>query len=263
MKIIHISDLHFGMHNPMIIESLLEDLNLLKPDVIIISGDLTQRAQPKQYKQLLEFLQHLTMSLLIVPGNHDIPFDNPIGRFLYPFKRYNDYISAQLEVSFNSKEVNILGVNSANPYQVKDGRLSQKTLGRIKNHFSSTSKQLNILFFHHHLKYFSGMHHPLNNAEKFINYLKESPIHIVCTGHLHYANLTLITKNQGDQCALLHAGSTSCLRTKDGKNSYYSINTSQLKCSIDWRVFVNNAFISHKIYELDFNPMAKVDSLRS
>ncbi|HHF0523812.1 TPA: metallophosphoesterase family protein [Legionella anisa] len=263
MKIIHISDLHFGMHNPMIIESLLEDLNLLKPDVIIISGDLTQRAQPKQYKQLLEFLQHLTMSLLIVPGNHDIPFDNPIGRFLYPFKRYNDYISAQLEVSFNNKEVNILGVNSANPYQVKDGRLSQKTLGRIKNHFSSTSKQLNILFFHHHLKYFSGMHHPLNNAEKFINYLKESPIHIVCTGHLHYANLTLITKNQGDQCALLHAGSTSCLRTKDGKNSYYSINTSQLKCSIDWRVFVNNAFISHKIYELDFNPMAKVDSLRS
>ncbi|MGM9455229.1 metallophosphoesterase family protein [Legionella bozemanae] len=254
MKIIHISDLHFGMHNPEIIESLLDDLTLLNPDVIIISGDLTQRARSEQYKQLLGFLQRLTMPLLIVPGNHDIPFDNPIYRFLHPFKRYKEYISAQLEVSFNNKEVNILGVNSATPYQIKDGRLSQKTLGRIKNHFSCNSKQLNILFFHHNLKYFSGMHHPLNNAEEFIDYLKESPIHIVCTGHLHYANLTLITKNQGEQCALLHAGSTSCLRTKDEKNSYYSINTDQLKCSIDWRVFVNNAFTSHKIYELDFTP---------
>lgn len=46
MKIIHISDLHYGMHNRMIIESLLDDLTLLKSDVIIISGDLTQRARP-------------------------------------------------------------------------------------------------------------------------------------------------------------------------------------------------------------------------
>ncbi|OEH45313.1 3',5'-cyclic adenosine monophosphate phosphodiesterase CpdA [Legionella parisiensis] len=156
MKIIHISDLHFGMHNPIIIESLLEDLTSLDPDVIIISGDLTQRARPGQYKQLLGFLQRLTMTLLIVPGNHDIPFDNPIYRFLHPFKRYKNYISTQLEVSFNNKEVNILGVNSATPYQVKDGRLSHKTLGRIRNHFSYTSKQLNILFFIITLNIFQG-----------------------------------------------------------------------------------------------------------
>lgn len=252
MRIIHISDLHFGMHNPAIIEPFLEDIALLKPEIIIISGDLTQRARPEQYQQLSEFLQRLIVPLLIVPGNHDIPLHNPFARFLNPFKLYADSISPQLEATFSNKEVNILGINSATPYKIKDGILSHKALRRINNYFSSTSGQLNILFFHHNLKYFSGMHHPLNNAEEFIRYLKESPIHIVCTGHLHYANVHLIDKNKGTQCVLLHAGSIFCQRTADGKNSFYLINTDQLKCSIEWRVFVNNTFSSHETYNLDF-----------
>ncbi len=254
MRVIHISDLHFGMNDSVIVDAFLEDISLLKPDLIIISGDLTQRARTNEYKQLSEFLQSLTMPSLIVPGNHDIPFYNPLDRFLRPFKKYNYYVSPQLEASFSTEEINILGVNSATPYKIKDGTLHEETIAQIKNHFSYPSNRLNILFFHHNLHYFSGMHHPLNNTEEFLAYLKESPIHIVCTGHLHYANIKLIDKNKGGQCALLHAGSTFCPRTKDGKNSYYSISINQLTCSVDWRVFLNNTFQSHQIYELDFTP---------
>lgn len=252
MRIIHISDLHFGMHNLAIIEPFLKDLTLLKPELIIISGDLTQRARTEQFQQLSKFLQRLMLPLLIVPGNHDIPLDNLFARFIHPFKRFKEYISPELEVSYFDEEVNILGVNSATPYKVKDGKLSHKTLARISNHFSTTSNQLNILFFHHNLKYFSGMHHPLNNAGEFLDYLKESPIHLVCTGHLHYSNLKLISKNQGAQCALLHAGSLFCQRTRDEKNSFYFIKTEQQRCIIDRRVFVNNTFISERLYTLDF-----------
>ncbi|MBI2786102.1 MAG: metallophosphoesterase, partial [Legionella longbeachae] len=130
--------------------------------------------------------------------------------------------------------------------------LSHKALTRINNHFSSNSSQLNILFFHHNLKYFSGMHHPLNNATEFLDYLTESPIHIVCTGHLHYSNIKLIDKKQGSQCALLHAGSLCCQRTRDKHNSFYFIDTEQLRCSINRRIFVKNAFSSAELYSLDF-----------
>ncbi len=253
MKIIQISDLHFGMNQTEIIEYFLEDLASIKPDVIIISGDLTQRATEEHYQLFQKFLKLLPVAqVLIVPGNHDIPMYNPIERLLYPFSRYKEFVSPQLESSYMNKEVNILGVNSATPYKVKDGRLGERTIKRIKNHFSATDNQLNILFFHHNLNYFSGMHHPLNNAEEFIEYLKESPIHIVCTGHLHYATLKLITKNHQGQCAILHAGSLLCERTKDGKNSYYLIESDQLKCKIEWRVFENNAFSSHQTHEVNF-----------
>jgi 3',5'-cyclic AMP phosphodiesterase CpdA len=252
MRIAHISDLHFGRHNPALLEPFFEDLRVLCPDIIIISGDLTQRALPEQFKLFSDFLQCLKIPVLVVPGNHDIPLYNPLSRFLHPFKRYKNYISTELEVSFSNDEVNILGVNSVCPYQIKDGRLTKRTLERINTHFSSSSTQLNILFFHHNLKYFSGMHHPLNNAEEFMDYLLQSPVHIVCTGHLHYANLHLIIKNNGVQCVLLHAGSTFCHRTSDKKNSYYFINTNELKCAIDLRIFADDAFSSHQKYELDF-----------
>lgn len=251
MKIIHISDLHFGMHNPAIINPFLENLAALKPDEIIISGDLTQRARHEQYQLLQLFLKQLPAPVLIVPGNHDIPLYNVFSRFCNPFKRYNQYISSQLNANFYNEEVNILGVNSVTPYKIKDGALAHQTLNQIKNHFSSTSGQLNILFFHHNLNYFSGMHHPLNDATEFISYLKDSPIHIVCTGHLHYATVKFISKNQGS-CALLHAGSLCCLRTKDQMNSFYLIDSNNLKCTIEWRVFNMTSFSSYQTYSLDF-----------
>ncbi|WP_338033753.1 metallophosphoesterase family protein [Legionella antarctica] len=241
------------------VNAFLEDIALSKPDLIIISGDLTQRARTKEYQQLSKFLNYFTMPLLIVPGNHDIPLYNPFKRFLHPFKNYIQYVSSQLEASFSTEEVNILGVNSATPFKIKDGNLSDEAIAQIKNHFSNTPNQLNILFFHHNLQYFLGLHQPLNNTAEFLTYLKESPIHIVCTGHLHYATLKLINKNRGEQCALLHAGSTFCPRTHDGKNSYYSMNVNQLRCSIDWRVFHNKAFKSDQIYDLDFSPKGITD----
>ncbi|WP_133137441.1 metallophosphoesterase family protein [Legionella rowbothamii] len=261
MRIIHISDLHFGMHDPDIIEPFIEDLALLKPEIIIISGDLTQRARAEQFQQLSEFLQRLGAPQLIVPGNHDIPMDNLFLRFYHPFKRFKTYVSPNLEMSYENEEVKILGVNSATPYKVKDGILSAKTLTRINNHFSTNSTQLNILFFHHNLKYFSGMHHPLNNATEFLEYLKESPIHVVCTGHLHYSNLKLITKKQGTPCALLHAGSLCCQRTRDENNSFYFINTEQLRCSINRRIYASSTFSSAELYLLDFSAQSPWDDM--
>jgi len=252
MRIIHISDLHFGMHNPAIIEPFLEDLALLKPEQIIISGDVTQRALQEQYEQLQLFLKRLPAPFLIVPGNHDIPLYDPFSRLFHPFKRYKHYISPQLEASFSNEEVNILGVNSVTPYKIKDGTLDEQTFNRIKKHFSATTGQLNILFFHHNLNYFSGMHHPLNDAPEFINYLENSPIHIVCTGHLHYANIKLISKKSGGSCAILHAGSLCCQRSKDNLNSFYLIDSNNLKCTIDWRVFNNDIFSSRQLNSFDF-----------
>lgn len=253
MRIIQISDLHFGMHDAIIIEAFLTDLVELNPDIIIISGDLTQRATHDQYELAKQFLQKLSSSIvLIVPGNHDIPLYSPWSRLFHPFKLYNKFISPQLECSFSNKEINILGVNSATPFKIKDGILNNQTLRLIENHFSKSNSELNLLFFHHNINYFSGMHHPLSNSEEFINYLIESPIHMVCTGHLHYANLKLITKTNNHPCAVLHAGSLCSGRKNDKMNSYYVMDTDKLACNIDWRVFVNNTFASHQSYQLNF-----------
>lgn len=252
MRIIQISDLHFGMHEQAIIDPFLQDLRQLQPERVIISGDVTQRALPGQYLLFQDFLKQLPPAL-VVPGNHDIPLYDFYERLINPFKNYRRYVSPELEAHFINDKINILGVNSVTPYKLKDGLLSKKTIKTIEQHFSADSGQVNILFFHHNLHYFSGMHHPLNNAEEFIEFLKNSPIHLVCTGHLHYSTLKLFTKNDQKPCAILHAGSLLCQRRRDKKNGYYVIDIEGMNCRIDWRVFSENQFISEQIHLVEFD----------
>jgi predicted phosphodiesterase len=86
----------------------------------------------------------------------------------------------------------------------------------------------------------------------FLAYLKESSIDIVCTGHSHYANVSLIEKNNHQPSMLLHAGSLLCKRSRDGLNSYYLIEAKADGCKIAWRVFKNNAFNTITTHDIDF-----------
>lgn len=253
MKIFHISDLHFGMHHEFIIDHFLNDLLEIKPDIILISGDITQRARDAQYKAFLSFLKKLRGIVCMVPGNHDIPLHDFFARMFYPFKKYTTYVAANLTTQFENNKVRILGVNSVNPYRIKDGKLAAKTLGYIKEYFEPSFKGLSILFFHHNFDYLEGLHKPLENYRQFLTYLKESTIDMVCTGHSHYANVGLIEKNNHQASVLLHAGSLLCRRSRDGLNSYYLIETKEEGCTIDWRVFEKNFFNTITTQDIDFS----------
>ena len=84
----HLSDLHFGRHDPTIASALLESLNVSRPHLVVISGDLTQRARRSQFLAARKFLDQIQAPKLIVPGNHDIPLFNAVGRLLAPFSNF-------------------------------------------------------------------------------------------------------------------------------------------------------------------------------
>lgn len=253
MKIVHISDLHFGLNHEHIAKQFLIDIKQLKPALFIISGDLTHRAEKSQFADLKLFLDALPAPILIVPGNHDIPLYHLIRRLFKPFKNYERYIGNYYSHHFNNETMAILGINSVNPLQVKDGKLSSKNLLKIKSYFEEQQGKLNVLFFHHNFDCIEGLHKPLKNEQQFLKYLKDSAVHIVCTGHLHYAKLSFLTKNDGKPCLVLHAGSLLCTRTRDELNSYYVIDTDNQNCTVDWRVFNGEIFYCKEQYQIDFS----------
>lgn len=252
MKIIHISDLHFGYHQTHIVNHFLNDMALINPDIIIISGDLTHRGTDEQYQLLSRFLKELPGKIFTVPGNHDIPFYNPFTRLINPFANYSSYVSKDLEPAFQFNYLRLLGVNSVNPYVVKDGKLSSSTLAHIKQYFENEFQGINLLFFHHNFSQIEGMHKPLHNSQAFLHYLKNSPIHIVCTGHLHYANTLFIEKYSRQNCLVLHAGTLSCKRSRDGISSYYFIEINPPICTIEWRTFKLEGFAESKKFDVNF-----------
>src|SRR4029078_11492435 len=98
--IVHLSDLHFGRVNPALVDPLLRIVRELKPDVVAIHGDLTQRARSYQFQQARSFLDGLPEPQIIVPGNHDIPLHNVFARFLEPPTKYKRYINENLTPAY-------------------------------------------------------------------------------------------------------------------------------------------------------------------
>src|SRR6188474_1283976 len=111
--IVHLSDLHFGRLDERIIPPLLDQIDRLAPDLVAISGDLTQRARRRQFEHARAFLNRMPYPRLVVPGNHDVPLFNLAARLLDPFGGYRRHISPDLEPAHIDREMAVVGLNSA------------------------------------------------------------------------------------------------------------------------------------------------------
>ena len=98
-RLVHLSDLHFGAHDDRLVEAVEAEVDGLKPDLVVISGDFTQRARTEQFREACKFLERLRDSgheVLAVPGNHDVPLYDVLRRFLSPLTRYRRFIDESL-----------------------------------------------------------------------------------------------------------------------------------------------------------------------
>ena len=123
----HISDVHFGRENPALVAGLLTALHHEKPDAIVVSGDLTQRARKSQFRAARAFLDQLPgVPLLVVPGNHDVSATNLYDRLAHPLKRYRKFITADLSPFIDDPSFTVAGINTVRLLARKDGRINRK-----------------------------------------------------------------------------------------------------------------------------------------
>src|SRR5262249_8351596 len=119
--IAHISDLHFGKTDPQVVETLAAELNERRPSLLVISGDLTQRARSWQFKAAKEFLARLPVPQLVVAGNHDVPLYNVFRRFARPLGNYHKHITSDLAPRFVDEEMAVIGLNTARSFSWRLG----------------------------------------------------------------------------------------------------------------------------------------------
>ena len=135
--LVHLSDLHFGRVNPLLIDPLVSSVREVQPDLVAVSGDLTQRARSHQFQQARSFLDALPKPQIVVPGNHDVPLHNVFARFLEPLTKYKRYITQDLQPAYEDEEIVIVGVNTARSLVFKGGRINQTQVERLREKFCS------------------------------------------------------------------------------------------------------------------------------
>jgi 3',5'-cyclic AMP phosphodiesterase CpdA len=148
--VMQISDTHFGTEQPDVIEALLRMFREEKPDLVILSGDITQRARRSQFAAARAFVDRLAPTPLVaIPGNHDIPLLNMGLRLLAPYANYSRAFGAELEPEFASPKLLVMGLNTTRPYKHADGEISVAQVQRVSSRLLQASpQQLRIVVTH-------------------------------------------------------------------------------------------------------------------
>lgn len=191
--IVHVSDIHFGRVDERLVAPLVEAIRAVAPNLVAVSGDLTQRARRHEFRQARAFLDQLPPPILAVPGNHDVPLFNLAARFLDPYGGYRRYIAQDLEPIYQDEEAIVVGLNSARNFPFHGGgRLNVAQVSHARARLASApTGAIRIVVTHHpfDLPASHGAEHLIGRSDMAMRQLAEAGADLFLAGHLHISHI--------------------------------------------------------------------------
>ena len=252
-RLVHLSDLHFGAHDERLVEAVEERVDELKPDLVVVSGDFTQRAKTEQFReacQFLERLQHSGHEVLGVPGNHDVPLYDVLRRFLSPLSRYRRFIDDSLCPFVELPGIAVLGINTARSLTFKDGRINQDQVAFIRDTFSRTPRDaFRVLVTHHPLfalEVGDEITPAIGRQELALDAIQEAGVDMLLAGHNHHASShsasDLVTR--AGSALVVQAGTATSTRVRDQEQSFNTIDVGDASVTVTVNAWKHDEFVA-------------------
>lgn len=194
MRLLHLSDLHFGRHDDAVVETLAAEIRGQSPDLVVISGDFTQIGSRREFERARAFLDTLPVPVFAVPGNHDVPERNLIRRFLNPYGHYKTYISPELEPFTVMGSVAIAGLKTSRRARWglnwSDGTIDLDQLDRLEQRFAAhPDATCRVVVAHHPLMHpeepMVRFQRRVKRADKALEVFSRIGVRLVLSGHFH------------------------------------------------------------------------------
>lgn len=252
-RLAHISDLHFGTEEPAIVEGLLRDLAAVQPHLVVVTGDLTQRARRGQFRAAREFLDRIEAPKLVVPGNHDIPLYNVAARFGWPLAGYRAWITEELRPTFEDGDLAVAGINTARSNTWKDGRVSGGDIVWLGSFFGrQPAGTFRVLAAHH--PFIPPSHDPraalVGQAKEALTALAACGCHLILAGHLHFGYAGDVRPHHEEierSILVIQAGTATSHRRRDEPNAYNLLSIDGRRLQLDvraWRGEFRSALVT-------------------
>jgi 3',5'-cyclic AMP phosphodiesterase CpdA len=228
--IAHLSDPHFGRLQPTTVEALVSCVVGVKPDLVVVSGDLTQRAKHAEFEEARRFLDALPSPQIVVPGNHDVPLYNIFARTLKPLSKYQRYIDDDLEPFYSDDEIAVLGINTARSFTFQNGRVDRKQVERSSARLGACAKNITRIIVTHHPFDFPQTHKGkdlVGRARMAMESFARCGVDLILSGHLHISHTgESVTRYKipGHSALLIQAGTATSSRGRGELNSFNIIH---------------------------------------
>jgi 3',5'-cyclic AMP phosphodiesterase CpdA len=237
--LLHLSDLHFGKVDPKVIEPLVQTIRSLQPDLIAVSGDLTQRALTSEFEQAREFLDRLEAPKIVVPGNHDVPLFNLYARFVRRFEHFHRHITPERVPEFVDDEIAVIGINTARSLTWKWGRVNMEQMSRVRDRlFGLPARIVRVVVMHHPFELPEGVSklELVGRARMGMAKLAESGADILLSGHLHSTHISDTVRRYniyGHSALVVQAGTATSTRQRGEQNSFNCLRISSTEIAIE------------------------------
>lgn len=269
MRIVHLSDLHFGHHDTELAAGLAADIADRHPDLIVVSGDFTQIGSRSEFEEARAFLDTLHVPVFAVPGNHDIPARNFWLRFFDPYRHYRRYIAEELEPFLEIGGVALAGLKTSRRMRAElnwsHGSISRDQLQRLEARFAAAAPDaIRVIVAHHPLLQPQAvMEMPMRlvrRADLALKTFAELGVRLVLSGHFHLSYVRrhehLGEIGEGDlhgprEAALAHvlvaqASSTISTRLRGDPNAYNLVDIDDHTITITVREWQGAGWVTRE-----------------
>lgn len=189
MRLLHLSDPHFGTEVPPVVEAVVQLAAALAPDVLVLSGDITQRARRAQFAAAQRFVARLPlMQRIVIAGNHDVPLYDLPTRALGPYRHFQHYFGDELEPTLERDDLMLLAVRTTRRWRHKHGEVDEAQIRRVSAALRrARPEQLRIVVVHQpmHVPRPEDEHNLLRNAAAAARAWSEAGADLVLGGHIH------------------------------------------------------------------------------
>jgi 3',5'-cyclic AMP phosphodiesterase CpdA len=239
-RIAHISDLHFGRHDPGVAEDLLAALERLAPDLVAVSGDLTQRARRAEFAAARNFLARIRPPVLAIPGNHDVPLYNLLDRWLRPHARFEAFIGPDCCPRYVDAEIAVVGLNTASRRLDRGGgRATPAHIEAIRVGFGGLPDQrFRVLVTHHPLLDPTDGSEiaATRDARPVLDAIADAGVDLLLAGHHHRpfsAEGAIEYLDLKRSLLIVQAGTAISTRLRGGTNSFnlVAIDGARVDCT--------------------------------
>lgn len=254
IRLLHLSDPHFGSADGVVASAFLERAAELAPDLTLLSGDLTMRARRCELTAAREFVDALPSPALFIPGNHDIPgLNQPLDRFFSPFHRYQKTFGADLEPEFLADGLHVVSLNSTRAFGFhadwSEGKLSKSQLQRADSRFAVGSPALRVLMLHHPLMAPAGHRRAVvDPLPDLLGLIARSRVDLILCGHFHRSHLATIGADESWHGIVSQAATVCSTRLQGEPQGFHEIQVTGDSMKIIRHRYIDGRFVSDAIF---------------